>query len=254
MPSFQFSPEVDPGSFLDSSGWTLTEVTSTRAVWESGDQKLVVMGSGLSLAGGVATGTITGAKLYDLDLSSGEAVDELVVTNTTALSLSFAGMMAAISSAPFGFAGQSYIFSGNDTLTGSTQDDYMVGYAGNDLLNGGAGNDVLNGGSGNDSMVGGNGNDYYFVTEAGDVVIEAAGSAAGTHDRVKFSSQNGLPSYTLPTNVENLEVSPVSMGSAPVTVTGRGNAQANKISVLDTFSGGFNPSSTKLFGLDGPTA
>jgi len=277
MPSFQYSPGVDIGSFFDSSDWVLTSVSSTSAVWESGDQKLVVSGTGLSLAGGVASGTITGVKLFDVDLSSGSAVDVQVMTNTTALALSFAGMMNAIAESPYGFGGDGYIFSGNDTLTGSAKDDYMQGYGGNDLLNGGAGNDylsgddsigdfagpggrdtlnggdgddVLSGGGGNDSMAGGNGNDYYYVTDAGDVVTEASGSTAGAFDRVNFSSSSGVLSYTLPTNVENLELTPYSDTGTPITVTGTGNAQANKISVID-ISGGFNPSSVKLFGLGG---
>lgn len=277
MPSFQYSPGVDIGSFFDSSDWVLTSVSSTSAVWESGDQKLVVSGTGLSLAGGVASGTITGVKLFDVDLSSGSAVDVQVMTNTTALALSFAGMMNAIAESPYGFGGDGYIFGGNDTLTGSTKDDYMQGYGGNDLLNGGAGNDylsgddsigdfagpggrdtlnggdgddVLSGGGGNDSMAGGNGNDYYYVTDAGDVVTEASGSTAGAFDRVNFSSSSGVLSYTLPTNVENLELTPYSDTGTPITVTGTGNAQANKISVID-ISGGFNPSSVKLFGLGG---
>jgi serralysin len=277
MPSFQYSPSIDPNAFLDIASWTLTSVTSTTAIWESGDQKLVVTGTGLSLAGGVAAGTITGVKLYDVDLSSGSAVDVLVMTNTTALSLSFAGMMQALSESFYGFAGFGFLFGGNDTVTGSAADDYLSGYGGNDSIVGGAGNDylsgddefdefgavggrdtlmggdgndVLSGGGGNDSMVGGNGNDYYFVTDAGDRVVEAAGSAGGTADRVNFSSQNGVLTHTLAANVENLEVTPVSMSSTPVTVTANGNALANKISVIDT-SGGFNPATTRLFGLDG---
>ena len=277
MPTFQYSPSVEISSFFDSSDWVLTSVSSTTAVWESGDQKLVVTGTGLSLAGGVASGTITGAKLYQVDLSSGSAVDALVSTNTTALSLSFAGMMDAVANSEFAFGGAAYIFSGNDTLNGSTGEDFMEGGAGNDLLNGGAandylsgddefgafgspggrdtlnggdGDDVLSGGGGNDSMAGGNGNDYYFVTDAGDVVTEASGSVAGTHDRVNFSTENGVLSYTLPANVENLEVSPYSMTGEPFTATGSGNALANKITVID-YIGNPSPSSTRLFGLDG---
>jgi Ca2+-binding RTX toxin-like protein len=277
MPSFQYSPSIDASVFFESAAnWTLTSVTATKAIWESGDQKLEVTGSGLSLAGGGA-GTIIGVKLYEVDLSSGSAVDKQVMASSPGLSLSFAGLVSAVAESIYGFGGFAFIFGGNDTLTGSAADDYMSGFGGNDsivgnagndylsgddelnefgstggrdTLVGGDGNDVLSGGGGNDSMVGGNGNDYYFVTDAGDRVVEATGSAAGSADRVNFTSQSGLLTYTLAANVENLEVSPLSMTGAPVTVTANGNALANKIMVVD-FSGGFSPASTRLFGLEG---
>ncbi len=277
MPSFQYSPSTDPSVFFESAAnWTLTSVSATKAIWESGDQKLEVTGTGLSLAGGGA-GTITGVKLYDVDLSSGSAVDKQVMTSAPGLSMAFSGLVSAVAESLYGFGGFGFIFGGNDTLTGSAADDYMSGFGGNDsivgnagndylsgddelnefgstggrdTLVGGDGNDVLSGGGGNDSMVGGNGNDYYFVTDAGDRVVEATGSAAGAADRVNFSSQSGLLTYTLPANVENLEVTPTSMSSTPITVTANGNALSNKISVID-FSGGFNMASTRLFGLDG---
>jgi Ca2+-binding RTX toxin-like protein len=58
--------------------------------------------------------------------------------------------------------------TGNDRITGNTQNNLLIGGDGNDILQGlggddilwgGAGNDVLNGGSGNDSLWGGIGDD-----------------------------------------------------------------------------------------------
>src|SRR5262249_45715699 len=55
---------------------------------------------------------------------------------------------------------------GNNLLSGLGGNDTIFAYAGNDRLNGGTGADLMNGGAGNDA---------YFVDDAGDQVIEAAG-------------------------------------------------------------------------------
>ncbi|MFI3156545.1 MAG: hypothetical protein QX199_10345 [Methylococcaceae bacterium] len=52
--------------------------------------------------------------------------------------------------------------SGNDTLLGEAGYDSLDGDDGNDLLFGNAGNDTLYGGKGNDSLYGGLGNDTYI--------------------------------------------------------------------------------------------
>jgi Ca2+-binding RTX toxin-like protein len=117
-----------------------------------------------------------------------------------------------------------------DTLTGGSGDDTLNGLGGNDILRGGAGKDTLDGGAGNDYMVGGLGNDVYFVDAAGDVVEEA--SNGGT-DRVIFSG-NSPSSYTLPANVENLDL-------AGTALAGVGNALANVLTGNvgnNTLSGG----------------
>jgi Ca2+-binding RTX toxin-like protein len=70
--------------------------------------------------------------------------------------------------------------SGNNILRGLDGNDSLQGGAGNDTLDGGAGNDTLNGGTGADRMTGGAGNDSYFVDNAADLVIEAAGGGIDT--------------------------------------------------------------------------
>ncbi|MEI6644183.1 MAG: cadherin domain-containing protein, partial [Novosphingobium sp.] len=96
-----------------------------------------------------------------------------------------------------------------DTLIGASGNDTLKGGAGNDALTGNGGNDVLDGGKGADKMDGGTGNDVYIVDDAGDQIIEAAGSGA---DTIKTSL-----SYTLAPELENLSL----LGSA--SLSGRGN-------------------------------
>ena len=87
---------------------------------------------------------------------------------------------------------------------GNALDNTLMGNGGSNLLIGGGGADI---------MIGGGGNDAYEVTEAGDQVVETAG---GGYDTVYAY----LADYTLPANVERLELA----GGA---VVGRGNALDN---------------------------
>jgi Ca2+-binding RTX toxin-like protein len=91
------------------------------------------------------------------------------------------------------------------SATGNGLNNVLTGTSGADRLDGGAGADTLNGGAGNDA---------YVVSEAGDLVVEAAG---GGNDTV-FSAV----SHTLRSNVENL----ILQGSA---LAGSGNSVANAI-------------------------
>jgi Ca2+-binding RTX toxin-like protein len=70
--------------------------------------------------------------------------------------------------------------SGNDSLVGSSGDDFLAGGAGNDTVIGGArsdtifgeaGNDSLSGGHQNDVLVGGEGNDTLFGNDGRDILI-----------------------------------------------------------------------------------
>ncbi len=117
----------------------------------------------------------------------------------------------------------------NDVLIGRGADDILAGGAGGDYLIGGAGNDTLMGGTGTpNTLQGGSGNDTYFVSAAGDSVIEFAGEG---DDWV----QTTLATYTLSANVESLSY--IGLGS----FTGTGNALDNAIfggNGNDTLAGG----------------
>lgn len=126
----------------------------------------------------------------------------------------------------------------SDTLNGLDGDDLLIGNAGDDLLYGGKGNDTLSGGSGMDSLYGGEGSDVmeggsnddaYWVTDAGDQVVEAANGGASD---IVFTS---LSVYTLTAYVEDLTY--YGGGSARMT----GNLMDNDITTgngADTLYGG----------------
>ncbi len=127
--------------------------------------------------------------------------------------------------------------AGSDVINGFGSNDYLFGNGGNDTLNGGEGDDTFDGlaglGAGSDSMTGGVGNDAYSVDNAGDKVIEFGGEGM---DKV-FSF---ISSYTLPGNVENLELFVADALNPPVIGIGNtldnvitGNESANTLSGLD---------------------
>ncbi|BBL73132.1 beta strand repeat-containing protein [Methylomagnum ishizawai] len=105
--------------------------------------------------------------------------------------------------------------SGTDTIR---HFENLTGSAFNDKLTGNAGDNGLDGGSGADTLSGGDGNDTYVVDNSGDVVVETNASADQT-DSVRSS----LTAYTLPANVENLQL----LGGG--NLNGTGNALGNVI-------------------------
>ncbi|WP_443749335.1 beta strand repeat-containing protein [Asticcacaulis solisilvae] len=105
----------------------------------------------------------------------------------------------------------------NINATGNTEDNYIYGNSGNNVLSGLAGNDTLDAtAGGKDTLIGGAGDDVYWINNAGDVIIETDASATGGWDDVWSSV-----SYTLPTNVEELDL----LGTGNINATG--NAGVN---------------------------
>jgi Ca2+-binding RTX toxin-like protein len=112
---------------------------------------------------------------------------------------------------------------------GNESAKYLIGGWGVDTLNGGAGNDKLDGRAGADTMTGGTGNDIYYVDNALDQVIEAAGQ--GTD--IVFASVNWTLGAAL--EVETLRVN----SEAGLTLGGNGLANYLVGGVgSDTLNGG----------------
>ena len=65
---------------------------------------------------------------------------------------------------------------GDDTITGTDQDNFFNADDGNDTLNGGGGNDVLNGSSGNDTINGGDGDDTLYGYDGNDTFTGGVGA------------------------------------------------------------------------------
>ncbi len=109
------------------------------------------------------------------------------------------------------------------TYGGEAADDYMTsienltGSAYDDVLRALGTQSIIDGGPGADTMEGRNGGDIYYVDNAGDIVIEAAG---GGSDEVRIRN---LASYTLPAFVEKLTNTTTFM------FTGTGNSMNNVI-------------------------
>ena len=71
---------------------------------------------------------------------------------------------------------------GNDTITGSSADDFIFGQEGNDTIHGGAGDDVIYGGSGNDTLYGDAGNDYIDGGAGADTIHGGEGNDIIVYD------------------------------------------------------------------------
>jgi Ca2+-binding RTX toxin-like protein len=75
-----------------------------------------------------------------------------------------------------------YVFSGDDDLNGSFQNDLLNGYNGADYMKGNGGADKLNGGAGNDDLVGGIGKDTLTGGTGADWFYYVAKPTATTAD------------------------------------------------------------------------
>jgi CSLREA domain-containing protein len=105
-----------------------------------------------------------------------------------------------------------------DTLTGHGVGNTLKGGGGADTLVGGAGDDTLAGDAGADQMNGGLGNDTFYVDNAGDTPIEAAGQGLDE----AFVSINSFSLFALP-NVDRMQF------TGGGNFVGRGNGIDNRI-------------------------
>ena len=70
---------------------------------------------------------------------------------------------------------KAYGYAGDDTITGTKNDDILYGHSGNDTLKGGLGNDELWGGTGNDVLQGGAGRDFLWGGSGDDTLTGGSG-------------------------------------------------------------------------------
>ncbi|MDD5228398.1 MAG: hypothetical protein PHD53_06320 [Methylococcales bacterium] len=69
-----------------------------------------------------------------------------------------------------------YALNGNDSITGSLYDDYLMGYDGNDTIFGNSGNDILDGGSGTNTAVYSGYKSSYTVSKNGSTYSISGGT------------------------------------------------------------------------------
>ncbi|WP_245278274.1 putative Ig domain-containing protein [Methylosinus sp. PW1] len=181
-------------------------------------ENLVLTTPGTTGVGNVLANTLTGTSGADT-LDGGLGADTLIGgagtdvyhvddAGDTIVEIAGGGVDTVVSSIDYTLAANVE----NLQLTGGAH--HATGNAAANTLTGGAGADVLDGGLGADRLVGAGGDDTYYVDDAGDLVVEAAG---GGVDTVVSSID-----YTLAAEVENLQLT----GTAHVGV---GNALANVI-------------------------
>ncbi len=152
---------------------------------------------------------------------AGDVVAEAAAGGADTISANFDATLADEVEALL-LTGTATIGTGNalgNRMEGNGADNGLDGLDGSDTLLGGAGADTLDGGLGADSLVGGTGNDAYFVDDAGDAALEAAGGGA---DTISASID-----FTLVDEVEALLLTGTS------DTSGTGNAQGNQISGND---------------------
>lgn len=139
------------------------------------------------------SGIIKG-KIYSYHSEYSNAVDEIVNT----------GKMY----------GRLHLDGGNDVYDGRFGyiDSPIAGGDGNDAIYGGKEDNIISGGDGDDFMAGGGGNDTYYVSSAGDRIVEASGQGV--------DSVVSDVSFVLPENFENLDLWGVGNGRANLNGTG----------------------------------
>ncbi|HYE47598.1 MAG TPA: FG-GAP-like repeat-containing protein [Caulobacter sp.] len=187
-----FSALMTGTSLFGSNGFTLNSgENGARAGW--GLAAADLNGDGLS-------DLIVGAELANTDAS-----------DTGAAFVVYGRMMHTVTTIHATVSGGAL----GDEITGWIGKDILHGMAGNDILVGGGSHDVLDGGAGSDAMNGGQGDDTFFVDNAGDTTVEAAGQGA---DRVRA----GI-SFTLAANFEYLTLEGAD------DLDGTGNTLSNRL-------------------------
>lgn len=143
----------------------------------------------------------TGLKANKSGMFTAGSVDEIVLTNPNGETVvtidgdyKAKELSLAASDGFFGLADK--LFGGNDQITGSNGDDYLLGLGGNDRISAGGGYDLLDGGLGNDNLIGGKGDDafYFYAGGGNDTILDF--DAKGVKDGDYYFDHDTIYLYT----------------------------------------------------------
>lgn len=164
---------------------TTTVTGANQAVVTHADgTRTVYSGTGLSFAGGIYSGNITGA-------SHQNGAGTVTFESVTAFSRSAASVLGVTTINAF-----ASIFSANDTLNGGAGDDSLIGFNGADTLMGGTGNNFFDGGGGNDFISGStrglnDSNTASYQSASGPIAANLAGGLESTTSTVTGDASVG---------------------------------------------------------------
>jgi Ca2+-binding RTX toxin-like protein len=185
--------------------------TNDSLVGLAGDDTLIGGLGADTMVGGSGDDTYYVDALVDVTTeTAGNGTDTIIVVNFDSLRTDYSYSLASVPN----IENLTLVGISAPTGIGNAANNVMTGNSGANTLFGVDGNDTLDGGAGADSLSGDLGNDLYYVDNAGDQVIEAAGAGSDT--------VSASVSFTLSDNIENL----VLTGSA---ASGTGNALNNVI-------------------------
>jgi Ca2+-binding RTX toxin-like protein len=148
-----------------------------KSLSDTGDLLLYGCDVAAGSAGTTFIELLAGATGADVAASS-DATGAAVLGGDWILEAGIGRIEASTISAP-GFAGVLGTItgtSGDDTLTGTAEQDIINGMEGNDIIDGGTNHDSLYGGAGNDTLEGGFGNDNLYGGTGNDTLRDDQGS------------------------------------------------------------------------------
>lgn len=149
MASVQLFKAFDFSSNQDWD-WEVTAASATGITISNGTYKQTFGGTFTFNAAGVPSGTVSASAFF----FNNEEIYR--VTNMAHDATRIAQFAETEGDTQQTYA---FVFSGDDSFTGSASADGLMGYAGNDSFNAGAGDDRINGGAGNDTINGQDGKD-----------------------------------------------------------------------------------------------
>ncbi len=240
------SSEVGNGSATDSN--TMANQDGGLAV------RIQLEGNSGGLTGPISRGDDEGVYYTASEGSTVEVRDLVSGASRGSFRTAFLGTNGNdVLAAPTGaFAGASLYANagmGDDTVNGSTVDDFLVGGAGNDALSGNSGDDQFLGGGGNDSVNGGDGDDVVTGGLGDDAIL----GGAGDDTAIVNVAADGTDSINLGDGGDVVLVSGAGQVRLTFTSGEVGNANVNDGGILANQDGGLAVRMQAEDGADGLT-